>query len=303
MSCGHHHHVTPPKSGKSFHFALFAGILLNGIFIVIETFFGFWAHSLALLADAIHNFGDVLSLLVAWLGYYLAFQKPKGDYTYGWGRVSIFATLFNGASLVVTSLWIIYEAYERFQHPVMSQTNIVAIVAAVGIAVNGLSAWFLMRGKEDVNLRGAMVHMLADAAVSAGVVLTAFLLAATGWLWLDPLVSALIALIILMTAWPILREGFRLAMDAVPMHIDRAAIRDYLAGDKAVDGVHDLHVWGLSTMKTALSAHIAIKEEARHEETLRRLHKELKERFKITHVTIQVERTHKDCVDEHELKD
>lgn len=297
----HHHHA--PKENKKFHSALAAGVALNSAFIVLEVFYGLHAQSLALLADAAHNFGDVLSLLLAWLGYALAFHKPKDNYTYGWGRVSIFATVFNGASLVVSSLWIIYEAYLRLQQPIMPDNIKVAVVASIGIAVNAASAWVLMRGSEDVNLRGAMVHMFADAAVSAGVVISAPLLAVTGWLWLDPAVSAFIAGIILLTAWPILREGFRLSMDAVPMQIDRTAIRDFLEQDSDVGGVHDLHIWGLSTLKTALSAHIAIKSGAQHEATLRRLHKELKERFKITHVTIQVERDHGACVDEHELKD
>ncbi len=306
MSHAHHTHATPALSQRprvSFHRSFAAAILLNSAFIVLEIFYGLWAHSLALLADAAHNLGDVLSLGVAWAGYRLAFHKPNARYTYGFGRVSIYATFFNGISLIVTSLWILYEAFLRFENPQLPNTLVVGLVATIGIAINGLSAYVLMRDQEDVNIRGAMLHMLADAGVSAGVVVAAILIALTGWLWLDSATSTVIALVILWSSWPILHEGTNLSLDAVPEQIDRTAIHEALLKDPAVAEVHDLHIWGLSTRKTALSAHIAIKPGVEHEEAVRRLHKDLKDTFRITHVTIQVERDHGRCVDEHELTD
>ncbi len=301
LFCAHHHKKA--KEEKTFHKSFAVGVALNSIFIVIEVIFGFMSHSLALLADAIHNFGDVLALLLAWLGYHLAFQKPNHRFTYGMGRVSICATLFTGASLVVTSAWIVWEAYLRLQSPVMLDNKVVAIVATIGIMVNTVTGLFLLRGKEDVNIKGAMVHMFADAAISAGVVITAGLMAWLGWLWLDPAISSLIAIVILITSWPILREGFFLSLDAVPHQVDRAAIQNYFDTHPDVQKVYDLHVWGLSTIKTALSAHVEIKEDRSHESALRSLHRGLKSRFGVNHITIQVEHSHRYCTDEHELKD
>lgn len=301
LFCSHHHKKA--KEEKTFHKSFAVGVALNSIFVVIEVIFGFMSNSLALLADAIHNFGDVLALLLAWLGYHLAFQKPNHRFTYGMGRVSIFATLFNGASLVVTSAWIVWEAWLRLQDPIMPDNKVVAIVATIGIAVNTVTGLFLLRGKEDVNIKGAMIHMFADAAISAGVVVTAGLMAWLGWLWLDPAISSLIAIVILIISWPILREGFFLSLDAVPHQVDRAAIQHYFDTHPDVKNVYDLHVWGLSTIKTALSAHVEIKEDRSHESALRSLHRGLKSRFGVNHVTIQVEHSHRYCTDEHELKD
>jgi cobalt-zinc-cadmium efflux system protein len=300
-SCAHH--PVPQQHQPSFHRSFAIGVALNSFFVVIEIYYGMVANSLALLADAIHNFGDVLSLLLAWLGYYLAFRKPSKGFTYGLGRVSIYATLLNGVSLVVTALWILYEAYLRFNHPILPDTHTVAAVAAVGIVINSATAWVLMRGQRDVNIKGAMLHMFADAGVSLGVVIAAFLIGATGWLWLDPTVSSLISVIILVTSWPVLREGLRLSLDAVPQQLDRQAIHDFLQASEGVHSVHDLHVWGLSTLKTAMTAHIAIKAEYAIDDVMHRLHRELKDKFEITHVTIQVERDHSSCTDEHELVD
>lgn len=300
-SCSHHHHSMQPTQDGHFHKAFAIGAFLNISFVAVEVFFGLQAHSLALIADAVHNLTDVFSLLISWLGYYLAFYKPTQRFTYGLGRVSIYATLFNGISLVVTSLWIVYEAWERLHHPIMPNNITVAIVAAVGVVINTATALVLMRGQNDVNIKGAMLHMAADAAVSAGVIVIAFLMAATGWLWLDPAISALIALIVLVTGWPILREGFFLSLDAVPHTLNRQDINDFLAKHDGVTSVHDLHIWALSTQKTAVSAHIMITPGWQHEEVLRVLHKELKNSFAITHVTIQVEQDHSQCTDEHEL--
>lgn len=298
-SC-HHSHL--PIKGASFHRSFAIGVLLNSVFVVIEFIYGLKANSLALIADAVHNLGDVFALLLAWLGYYLAFRKPSSSFTYGLGRVSIYATLLNGVSLVVTSMWILFEAYVRTQHPLLPNTGIVAVVASIGIVINSVTAWVLMRGKQDVNIKGAMLHMAADAGVSLGVVITALLIGATGLLWLDPVVSALISVIILVTSWPILREGLRLSLDAVPQQLDRQTIFDYIQSNEAVQSVHDLHVWALSTLKTALTAHIAIKDSYAIDDVMHHLHRELKNKFAITHVTIQVERDHTSCTDEHELK-
>lgn len=297
-NCGHHHHSH--DSIATHHRAFAIGALLNAVYVVAELVAGWWTHSLALSADALHNLGDVLALLLAWAGYALAFRKPTPDFTYGLGRVSIYATLVNGITLVGSSLWILYEAILRFSHPVTPETGIVMAVASVGIVINTATAWLLARGRHDINIRATIWHMLADAGISAGVVVTAFAISLGGGVWLDPLVSVLIALVIVWGGWPILREGLRLSLDAVPQQTDAAGIRDFLHNHPDLAEVHDLHIWALATDKTALSAHLMIRDGAEHEHVLRRVHRQLNKNFGITHVTLQIERDHSACTDQHE---
>lgn len=290
-SCNHHHAPT------AFHGAFALGIFLNSAFVAIEFFFGWWAHSLALVADAAHNLGDVLALAVAWLGYHLMHRRTDAQsrYTLGLGRVSIYATLFNGLTLVLSSAWIVIEALERLNADITPMPWVIAGVALVGIAINGTTAWLLAKGQSDINIRGAMLHMLADALISAGVVVTALLLVFTGWVWLDPVVSIVISGIIVWGSWPLLREGIALALDAVPGHLNRAEIESYIKTRSGVTAVYLLYIWPLSTSQTALNVHLGLQEGIDAKNFLAELHRDLKDRFKINAITVQIENDHLTC--------
>lgn len=296
MACAHHHPT--PLNATQRAFALSIG--LNTAFVIVELIAGAMAHSLALIADAIHNLGDVLALGVAWLGYHLSHRKPTGNFTYGLGRFSIYAALFNGATLVGSAVWIAWEAVGRLMNPVEPINWIVGIVASVGVVINTLSAVLLARGRSDLNLRAAMLHMAGDAAISGAVVVAAIVMAFTGWIWVDPGLGLVIAAIIFWSGLPVLREGSALAMDGVPKDLNRDEIYKFLHDNNDIKSIHDLHIWGLSTTKTALTAHLEAVDGVDLERLQRLVHHELQKRFKITHVTLQIEKDHSACVDEHE---
>lgn len=286
-SHGHSGHAHAPKNfGRAFAI----GTSLNLAYVIVQVAFGFAAHSLALLADAGHNLGDVLGLVLAWAASYLATRAPTQTRTYGWRRASVLAALANAIFLLVAVGGITWEAIRRFgdQQPVAGRT--VMLVATVGIAINTATALLFMSGRKgDLNIRGAFLHMAADAAVSAGVVLAGVAIVFTGWLWLDPAVSLAINAVIVVGTWNLLRQSFNLSMDAVPAEIDPAEVRSYLEKLPAVTAVHDLHIWGMSTTETALTAHI-IKPDATIDDCLLgEIRRELNERFKICHTTIQFE--------------
>lgn len=279
----HGHQHAPASFGRAF--ALGAG--LNAAFVALQAAYGLLAGSTALLADAAHNAGDVLGLLAAWAASRLALRPPTSLRTYGWGRGTIMASLGNAVLLLLSSGAIALEAVQRLfdPHPVAGQA--VAWVAAAGIVVNGGTALLFLRGQSDLNVRGAFLHLAADAAVSAGVLLAGVGIMLTGWLWLDPAASLLIVAVIVAGTWGLLRGSVDLAMDAVPPGIDRSDIEAALRALPGVLEVHDLHIWALSTTSTALTAHL-VHEGAEGEELVRRATALVRARG-IGHATLQVE--------------
>ena len=288
---GHHHHG-PARYDRAFAI----GTALNLGFVVAEAACGFLANSVALLADAGHNLSDVAGLLLAWGAAWMTRRRPTARHTYGFGVSSILASLVNAVFLLVAVGAIAWEAVLRLAHPEPVQGGLVMGVAALGVVVNAVTAWMFMGGKDsDLNVRGAYLHMAADAAVSLGVVLAALVIGWTGWLWLDPVASLAIAGVIVAGSWSLLRESANLAMAAVPAGIDRAAVESYLAGLPGVVAVHDLHIWGLSTTDAALTAHVVRPGAGPDDDLLKRVAEELKERFGIGHATIQVEHDGAGC--------
>jgi len=266
------------------------GVLLNSIFIVLEAGYGWSSNSLALVADAGHNLSDVLGLLISWLALWLGQKSANDKYTYGYKSSSILAALFNAVFLLVAIGGISVEAIQRLGQPGPVAEWDVIIVAAVGIVVNGFTALLFMRGqKHDLNIRGAFMHMAADAGVSLGVVLAGFVILMTGWYWLDPVISLLIAVIILIGTWGLLRDAMNYSLEAVPDNIDQQAIRDYLMSRPTINQVHDLHIWGMSTTETAMTVHLCRSTLKDNNIFLEKLNKGLSEQFPLTHITIQVE--------------
>jgi cobalt-zinc-cadmium efflux system protein len=262
---------------------------LNLGFVVAEIAFGLAANSMALLADAAHNFGDVLGLLLGWGAAWLARRPPTRRRTYGWGRSSILAALLNATILLIGVGGIGVEAVRRLLAPAPVIETTVILVAAAGIVVNGATALLFLRGRgADINIRAQFQHMAADAGVSAAVVVAGALILLTSWLWLDPLASLGIGIVIVVTTWGLLRESIDLAMDAVPGGVAHDDVQDYLASVPGVLEVHDLHIWGLSTTQTALTAHLVFAD-ASAENRLYDVTAELRDRFGIGHATLQIE--------------
>jgi cobalt-zinc-cadmium efflux system protein len=291
-SHGHEHHYGTAQFDRAF--AL--GTALNLGFVVIEAGFGLLANSVGLLADAGHNLGDVLSLTLAWAASWLTRRRPTGRHTYGFGSSSIFAALINAVVLLVVVGAIGVEAIGRLVRPEPVAAGIVIWVAAAGILVNGFSARLFRRGrKHDVNLRAAYLHLAGDSAVSAGVVIAGLAISATGWFWLDPLASLVIAAVIVLATLGVLRQSLRLAMDAVPEGIDRMEVEAYLAKLPGVIAVHDLHIWALSTTESALTVHVVRPGQGPDDEFLRGAAAELRQRFRIGHTTIQIEHDGAEC--------
>jgi cobalt-zinc-cadmium efflux system protein len=286
-----HDHAHPPaEDGVRTAFLVAAG--LNLTFIVFEVLFGFRSGSLALLSDAGHNLGDVLGLLLAWGAILLARRAPSTRRTYGLRRSTILAALANAVVLLIAVGAVALEAVQRLRHPAQVAGPTVIAVASLGIVVNGLSAWLLARGRrEDLNVRAAVQHLVADTAVSFGVVLAGVALVFTHWLWLDPVVSLLVSALIVIGTWRILRESLDLAMDAVPGQIDPVAVRTYLEAVQGVVDVHDLHIWAMSTTETALTAHLVADRATFDDELTSSIAHDLSEHFGIVHPTIQWEST------------
>jgi cobalt-zinc-cadmium efflux system protein len=259
-------------------------------FVIAELLYGRRAHSLALVADAGHNLSDVLSLGLAWGASILTRRQPSQRRTYGLRRSSILAAVINAVVLLIAIGAIAAEAIPRFAHPSPVAGTTVIWVAAVGIAINGGTAVLFMAGRtHDLNIRGAFLHMAADAGVSLGVVLAGLAMLATGWWWLDPVVSLIIAGVILISTWGLLRDSVNLALDAVPDEIDAHAVAGYLARLPGVVSVHDLHIWGMSTTETALTCHLVVPTDGDSDALITRAARELHDRFGIEHTTLQVE--------------
>ena len=284
---GHGHaHVHAADMGRAFAI----GIALNLGFVVAEVAFGVWADSLALLADAGHNFSDVLGLVFAWGAAALAARRPSLRFTYGLRGSTILAALGNAMLLLLATGGIAWEAIRRLQQPAPVEGAAVIWVAAVGVAVNLGTALMFMRGRRsDLNVRAAFVHMAADAVVSVGVIVAGVAILYTGWLWIDPAVSLAIALVILVGTWGLLRESVQLALHAVPNRVDPAAVRSHLRALPGVAEIHDLHIWGMSTTETALTVHLVMPTGHPGDDFLATVCQEVHERFGIGHATLQIE--------------
>lgn len=287
----HHHAHHDHHASTGFNRAFAVGIALNLAFVGIEAFYGWRVNSLALLADAGHNLSDVAGLVLAWVA--LLAGKLRGDtrYTYGFKRASILAAFANAVLLLLAMGSLGWEALGRFQTPVATQGWTIMAVAAVGIGVNGATALMFMRGAHgDMNIRGAFLHMAADALVSLGVVLGGSLVLWQGWMWVDPLLSLVIALIIVLGTWGLLRQSLHLLFDGVPAGVELAAVRTLLLGLPGVADVHDLHVWGMGTSDIALTAHLVLQDPATETaDVLAQAGHELHHHFDIRHVTLQLE--------------
>ena len=282
----HHHHVAP-----DYNRAFAVGVALNVIFVVIEVFFGVIADSLALITDAGHNLSDVLGLLLAWGASYLAGKQPSLRRTYGYSRATILASMFSGLLLLAAVVFISWEAFNRFLTPSEPAGQTIMVVAGIGVLINSITAWLFVSGKDhDLNIRGAYLHMAADALVSLGVVVSGFVIWKFGLKWFDPLSSLLIALVIFWSTWGLLRDSLNLAIDGVPRGMDPNEVREWLLAQPGVEGLHDLHIWPMSTTETALTAHLHMSEMPENDGFLHRLASQLQARFKISHATFQIER-------------
>jgi cobalt-zinc-cadmium efflux system protein len=286
---GHHHGRAHALSPAQLDRAMAAGVGLNLAFVALEFGCGLYAGSLALLADAGHNAGDVIGLLLAWAASRVARLPPTPRYTWGFRRSTIFAALANAVLLLTASGAILWEAVLRLRSPEPVQGPVMIAVAAVGVLVNAVTAAFLARGGSDANIRAAFLHMAADAAVSVGVVVAGVAILLTGFLWIDPAVSIAITLAIVAGTWGLFRESVDMALDAVPRGVDPNAILAALSRLPGVAEVHDLHVWGASTSEVSLTAHVVVPEPLDHREVLAAATTLLRERFAVAHTTIQLE--------------
>lgn len=285
--CGHGHaHVL---SAAGLDRAMLLGVGLNVAFAAVEFGAGLWASSLALVADAGHNAGDVLGLLLAWGANWLARRPPSRKFTWGLRRATIYAALGNAVLLLTACGAILWEAAHRLREPESVAGSTVIAVATIGVVINTLTALLFLRGQRDANVRGAYLHMVADAAVSAGVVAAGIAILATGLTWIDPVVSMLVAVVIVAGTWGLFREAIDLALDAVPRGLDPAALTAALAAIPGVAEVHDLHVWGASTSETSLTAHLVVPDATAHGRVLAAAGDLARARFHIAHATLQIE--------------
>ena len=297
MAVDHHHEEGHTHPVPAFNTAFLIAIIANGLFVICQIIFSYVANSTSLLADAVHNFGDVLGLILAWIAQGLLKRLPTDRSTYGMKKTSILAAFANGILLVFTCGIIATEAIYKIFTPSTVHAIDVIIVASIGIVVNGATAALFMRGSDDLNIRAAFLHLMYDALVSVGVVIAAVLLYLTGWFWLDPLVGLLIAMIILKGTWSLFTDSFRLIIDGVPRGIEMVNVRKLLSSQLGVQGVHDLHVWALSTHENALSVHLWMPDEPLSDMTRQELSKQLRNEHNIHHVTIQVEQNKGYCDD------
>lgn len=286
-----HDHPHPDVTrGAGLNRAFAIGIGLNVAFVIVEAVFGTIAQSTALLADAAHNLSDVLGLVMAWAATALARRAPSQRHTYGLRRSTVLAALANAVLLLAAVGAVSWEAVGRFRTPIEPQGGTMMVVAAVGVLVNAISAALFLKGRHaDVNVRGAFLHLVADAAVSVGVVIAGAIVWNTGWAWVDPATSLVISVVILFTTWGLLRDALHLALDGVPRDIDLAEVHAYLSALPRVENVHDLHVWAMSTTEVALTAHLVMDWGDAAPVFLATLEHELDQRFGISHATVQIE--------------
>lgn len=295
---GHHHdHAHGHSHGADSYGRAFAiGVLLNSAFVLVEAGFGLWSGSMALVADAGHNLSDVMSLLIAWGAAYMSTRPANSRYTYGYKSSSILAALANAGLLLVALGAILFETIDRLFAPARVEGWTMIAVAGVGIVVNGATALLFASGrKHDINIRGAFLHMAADALVSVGVVIAGVAIVLTDAWWIDPVTSLIIVAIIGWGTWGLLRDSVKMGLLAVPEKIDEAAVRAFLAGLPGVAAVHDLHIWPMSTTETALTVHLVMPAGHPGDAFLHELAHELEHRFSIEHATVQVETGADDC--------
>jgi cobalt-zinc-cadmium efflux system protein len=285
MSASHDHSHAP----ANFNAAFAIGIGLNIVFVAIEAFYGWKINSLALLADAGHNLSDVIGLVLAWGGALAGKLRPDVRHTYGWKRASILAAFINALLLLVAMGSLVWEALHRLQSPEPVEGVTIMVVAGIGIVVNTATALLFMRGREkDLNIRGAFLHMAADALVSVGVVIAGALALWFGWTWLDPVVSLLIAAVIVVGTWSLFRQSLHLLFDGVPENVDLLQVKALLESLPGVDRVHDLHVWAMGTSEIAMTAQLVMPDGSAGDAFLQNATEKLHDRFEIDHVTIQV---------------
>ncbi len=290
---GHHHHHAP-QAGQGRTFAIAVG--LNMLIVVVQAIYGVIAHSTALLADAGHNLSDVLGLLLAWGAVWLGTRKPSERYTFGLGSSSILASLANAALLLFACGAIVLEAVQRLLNPAPVAGFEVFMVATLGMVVNGFSAWLFMRGsKEDLNVRGAFLHMAADAAISAAVAVSGLIILFTGASWIDPVMSIVVVAVIVYGTWGLGRDAMRLAMAAVPAGVDKPGIEKYLVNLPGVTDVHDVHVWALSTTENAMTAHLVMPQGHPGDVFVDGVVAALRNNHAMNHATLQVEMGTTDC--------
>jgi cobalt-zinc-cadmium efflux system protein len=286
-----HHNLNQNISdGKRFKI----GIAINLLFVLVELIVGILADSLALIADAGHNLGDVFGLLIAWGASILMVKKPSGKFTYGFKKSSILAAQLNSLILLAAVGIIIWEAINRLSSATQVDGGVLMIVAGIGVVINGITTYLFIKGKDtDLNIKGAYLHMLADTMISFGVVLSGFLIILTGFNWIDPIVSIIIAIIIFWSTWRLFQDATKLSLDAVPDSINIDQVKKYFSDNNSIVDFHDLHVWALSTTETALTVHLVIDELLDNDSILQNVNDDLKSNFSISHSTIQIEQ--KNC--------
>ncbi len=288
-SHGGHSHGGHSHAPTNFGTRFLLAAALNGMFIIAEVIFGLRANSLALLADAGHNFSDAIGLILAWAAWWLARKKPVTNFTYGYRGASIMAALFNAILLLIAIGGIVWEAVQRFAEPQVVAGGIVMWVAGGGILVNGFTAWLFMNGQSDLNIKAAFSHLAADAVVSAAVVVSGLVMLLTGWGWLDPVLSLVVSAVIVWGTWGLLRDSVRLSLQGVPAHIDAPKVKAWLTALPGVVSVHDLHIWGMSTTEVALTVHLMMPAGHPGDAFLHSLCAELKSKHGIVHSTVQIE--------------
>lgn len=299
MSAHHHHHQHAHPVPRSFNKAFAIAITVTLLYTIAEAVYAIKIGSMSLLADAAHNLGDVLGLVLAWIANWLLSLPARKRYSYGFKRTTIIAALANAVILVATSALIAYESVLKLFNLTSLDENTVIIIGLIGILVNGGSSLLFMRGSEhDLNIKSAFWHLFADMLLLVGVVISAIIIKFTGWLWVDPVVGLLIVLVVLWGTWSLLRDSVHLILDAVPHYIDHAGVKSFLQQLPGVQTVHDLHIWGLSTKEVALTAHLVMPDTHLSDTDYQDINRVLLEKFRISHVTLQVEKGNLDepCV-------
>tara|TARA_Y100000588_G_scaffold393695_1_gene510720 strand:- start:572 stop:1480 length:909 start_codon:yes stop_codon:yes gene_type:complete len=294
-----HHHVEHKheQTPLLFNRAFLIAVLTNGLFVLLQIIFAFITNSNSLLADGIHNLGDVLGLILAWMANVMLGKKPTDRSTFGMKKTTILAAFANGSLLIFTCGVIATEAIYKLFSPGEMQAIGVMIVAGIGVFINGATALLFIGGRDDLNIKGAYLHLLYDALVSVGVVVTAVVIYFTNWYWLDPLVGLLIAGIIIKGSWGLFKDSFRLMIDGVPREISLPEVRQYLESISGVDEIHDLHIWGISTQENALSVHLVMPNDPLDDKKRASISEDFKALFNIHHVTMQVEKSSSFCED------
>lgn len=287
----HHHHHHFKLTRLNFGFAL--AIFLNSLFVGVEIIFALVANSMSLLSDAAHNCGDILGLVLAWGANYLLKRPANERYSYGYKKLTIVTAFLNALLLILSLIFIGYESIISLIHARTINEHLVIGVAIIGVIVNGGTALLFMRENHaDLNIKGAFLHLAYDALISLGVVFSAILIALTHWQWLDAAVALMIVVMLSKDSWRLLRRSVSLILGAVPDEIDRSAVLNYLQCLPGVSGIHDVHIWALSTAQTALTAHLVMPESGLVDQDYQRINQDLREKFSIHHVTLQVERGH-----------